>query len=303
MIHKIIIVILVFAGVAVLSYPWFSNWYASKGHEEVITQYQAQFAALEAEKIDEEISFAQAYNRSLSGERVEDPFVLGSGTAIPDGYDSILDPDGSGVMAVLHIPKIKLKLPVYHGVSEAVLEQGVGHMLMTAFPVGGAGTHCVLAGHRGLPSQELFTNLDVLAIGDAFYFDVMGRSLAYRVDDISVVLPEETDILKPAPGEDYVTLATCTPLGVNSHRLLVRGTRIPYESMQEQPVPAGMGFSKSEIQLIIGALITAGTMGIAIFLTAKRRKQRGQKAYCRQFGRENTCFFVQIDGSTRTFCL
>jgi sortase A len=265
---------MIFAGVAVLAYPWFSNWYASKGHQQVITQYQERFAALEEEKIEEEIGFAQAYNRSLSGERVEDPFVLGSGTAIPDGYDNILNPDGSGVMAVLRIPKIDLELPVYHGVSEAVLEQGIGHMLTTAFPVGGAGTHCVLAGHRGLPSQELFTNLDVLDVGDAFYFDVMGRSLAYRVDDISVVLPDETDILKPVPGEDYVTLATCTPLGVNSHRLLVRGTRIPYESLQEQPVPAGMGFSKSETQLILGALITAGTMGIAILLAAKRKKEK-----------------------------
>jgi sortase A len=175
-------------------------------------------------------------------------------------------------MAVLHIPKIDLKLPVYHGVSEAVLEQGIGHMLTTAFPVGGEGTHCVLAGHRGLPSQELFTNLDVMTVGDAFYFDVMGRMLAYRVDDISVVLPDETDLLKPVPGEDYVTLATCTPLGVNSHRLLVRGTRIPYESAQEQLAPAGKVLSKSEIQLILGALIAASTMGIAIFLTAKRRK-------------------------------
>jgi sortase A len=263
----------VFAGVAILSYPWFSNWYASKGHEQVITHYQEQLADMEEEKIDEEIGFAHAYNSSLSGERVEDPFVTGSGTALPDGYDNILNLDGDGVMAVLSIPKIDLKLPVYHGVSESTLEHGIGHILKTAFPVGGAGTHCVLAGHRGLPSQELFTNLDVLAVGDEFYIDVMGRILAYRVDDISVVLPDETDILKPVPGEDYVTLATCTPLGVNSHRLLVRGTRIPYVPEQEQPVPASMKFSKSEIQLIIGALIAAITMGAAIFFAAKRRKE------------------------------
>jgi sortase A len=177
-------------------------------------------------------------------------------------------------MAVLRIPKIDLELPVYHGVSEAVLEHGVGHLITTAFPVGGAGTHCVLAGHRGLPSQELFTRLDVLAIGDTFYLDVMGRMLAYRVDDISVVLPDETDILKPVPGEDHVTLTTCTPLGVNSHRLLVRGTRIPYEPAQEQQASADRRLSKSEIQLIVGALIAASTMGIAIIMTAKRRKEK-----------------------------
>jgi sortase A len=278
MIRKLLIILLVAAGVAILAYPWFSNWYASKGHQKVIEAYHGQVAAMDEEKIDEEIGFAQAYNSSLNGESITDPFVLGSGTARPDGYENILNPDGNGVMAVLSIPKINLKLPVYHGVDESVLEHGIGHMPTTAFPIGGAGTHSVLAGHRGLPNQELFTRLDVLAIGDEFYINVMGRMMAYRVDDISVVLPEDTDILRPVPGEDYVTLTTCTPIGVNSHRLLVRGTRIPYVPGQEQQVPARAGLSKSEIQLIIGAIITVVAMGTAIFLAAKRKKKKDEDA-------------------------
>ncbi|MDR0875374.1 MAG: class C sortase [Clostridiales Family XIII bacterium] len=273
MLKKFFIFIFVIAGVALLSYPWFSNWYASRGHQEVINQYQEQAKARDAERISEEIRLAEAYNSSLSGDAVTDPFVLGSGTAVPGGYESILDPDGTGVMAVLMIPKINLKLPVYHGVSESVLERGIGHMMTTAFPVGGPGTHCVVAGHRGLPSQELFTRLDVLDIGDEFFFDVMGQMRAYRVDDISVVLPDQTDSLKPVPGEDYVTLTTCTPLGVNSHRLLIRGARIPYVEGLEQQIPLGAPLSKSEIQLIIGATIAAITMGIAIIFAAKRRKK------------------------------
>jgi sortase A len=276
MIRKLLIAIFVLVGVALLSYPWFSNWYASKGHQKVIEAYHGQVAAMDEEKVDEEIGFATAYNSSLSGEAIKDPFVIGSGTARPDGYENILNPDRNGVMAVLSIPKIGLKLPVYHGVDESVLEHGIGHMPTTAFPVGGAGTHCVLAGHRGLPNQELFTRLDVLATGDEFYLDVMGRMMAYRVDDISVVLPEDTDILRPVPGEDYVTLTTCTPLGVNSHRLLVRGTRIPYVPGQEQQVTARAGLSKSEIQLIIGAIITVFAMGTAIFLAAKRKKKKDE---------------------------
>jgi sortase A len=277
-IKKLLIILLVLVGVVLLSYPWFSNWYAGMGHKKVIDNYHNHVAALDEERVEEEILKAQAYNSSLNGERVEDPFVLGSGTALPAGYDSILNSDGSGVMAILNIPKIKLKLPVYHGVSESVLKHGLGHMPTTAFPVGGKGTHCVLAGHRGLPSQELFTRLDVLAIGDEFYIDVMGRMMAYRVDDISVVLPDETDMLRPVPGEDYVTLTTCTPLGVNSHRLLVRGTRIPYVPNQEQQVPVRAGLSKSEMQLLLGALIAIITMAIAIILAAKRRKKKNDEA-------------------------
>jgi sortase A len=274
MIRKVIIVILVLVGAALLSYPWFSNWYAGMGHQKVIEHYQKHAASLDEESVDEEIARAEAYNQSLNGNLVSDPFVTGSGMAFPGGYDALLNPAGTGVMAVLRIPKIDLKLPVYHGVADKTLEHGIGHMPTTALPVGGPGTHCVLAGHRGLPSQELFTRLDVVELGDEFYIEVLGRTLAYRVDDIRVVAPEDTESLKAVPDEDYVTLATCTPLGVNSHRLLVRGTRIAYMQMQEQQVPRRAGFSRSEIQLILGASIALIVMGTMIILAAKRRKKK-----------------------------
>jgi sortase A len=274
MIRKVFIVILVLAGAALLSYPWFSNWYAGLESQKVIKNYQEAATALNEESIGKEIARAEAYNKSLSGIQVEDPFVPESGTAIPDTYNDILNPDGSGVMAVLRIPKIDLKLPVNHGVSDDVLEHGIGHMPTTALPIGGIGTHCILAGHRGLPRQELFTRLDVLAIGDEFYLDVLGRTSAYQIDDIRIVAPEETNILRPVPGEDYMTLATCTPLGINSHRLLVRGKRIPYAQIQEQQMLKRAGLSASEIQLIIGASSALIVMTAIIIMAAKRRKKK-----------------------------
>ncbi|MDR0852031.1 MAG: class C sortase [Clostridiales Family XIII bacterium] len=271
MIRKLIVLVLVLTGAALLSYPWFSNWYAGLGSQKVIENYQETANALDQTRVSMERARADAYNQSLSGLSVQDPFVLGSGSALPSDYDALLDPNGSGVMAVLKIPKIDLKIPVYHGVSDQVLEHGIGHMPTTAFPVGGRSTHCVLAGHRGLPSQELFTRLDVLEIGDEFYLDVLGQISAYRVDDIRTVAPEDTDMLRPVPDEDYVTLATCTPLGINSHRLLVRGTRIPYVPEREQQVTARTGLSTSEIQLILGASIAFVVMGSIIIMTARRR--------------------------------
>jgi sortase A len=274
MIRKVFIVTLVLVGAALLSYPWFSGWYAGIGNHKIIENYQETAASLDEESACDEITRAEEYNKSLSGVMVSDPFVSGSGSALPGGYDELLDPSGSGVMAVLRVPGLDLELPVYHGVAESVLERGIGHMPTTALPVGGEGTHCVLAGHRGLPDKELFTQLDVLKPGDEFYIDVTGRTLAYRIDDIRVVAPENTEALLPVPGEDYVTLATCTPLGVNSHRLLVRGTRIPYVQIREQQVPTHTSLSKSEIQLIIGASVAVTVMVVMIIMAAKHRRKK-----------------------------
>ncbi|MDR0853565.1 MAG: class C sortase [Clostridiales Family XIII bacterium] len=271
----IIVCVLLLAGVCVLGYPWFSNWYASRGYARVIQNYDATVDGMSMSEINDEFDKATRYNLRIGGAAPVDPFS-GASPFPFDDYTEILNVNGNGVMAYLMIPKIDAMLPVYHGVTAEVLERGIGHIPTTALPVGGEGTHCVLAGHRGLPAQELFTRLDVLSIGDEFYINVMGRMMAYQVDDISVVLPEETDILKPAAGEDYVTLSTCTPLGVNSHRLLVRGTRIPYVPGQEQQADRA-GLSKSEIELIIGASIAIIFMVIAIILAAKRRKRKEEE--------------------------
>jgi sortase A len=260
------------AGIGLLCYPWFSNWYANQSARQDIAQYQNAVADLNTEKIENEFKRAEAYNQSLSGVHVTDPFLQGSGTAQPSGYDEILNVNGTGVMASIQIPKIDVTLPVYHGVAESALSRGVGHMSMTAFPIGGAGAHTVLAGHRGLPKQELFTRLDVLEKGDRFYIKVLNRTLAYEVDDITTVEPENTDLLRPQAGEDFVTLATCTPLGINSHRLLVRGRRVPYAPNEELHAAQHAKLSVSQIQLIIGATLAVLIMTSLLITAAHKRR-------------------------------
>ena len=155
----------------------------------------------------------------------------GSGYALPDNYLEVLNTDG--IMGRLTIPKIGVDLPIYHGSSEESLQKGVGHIESTSLPIGGEYRHAVLTGHRGLPNAELFTRLDELTVGDTFYIHVLDRTLAYQVDQITTVEPDEMETLRAVPGEDYVTLVTCTPYGVNTHRLLVRGTRVPYTPGEE----------------------------------------------------------------------
>ena len=148
-------------------------------------------------------------------------------------YERILNLDGNGMMAYLEIPKLGVHMPVYHGVSEAVLQVGAGHVANTSFPVGGSDTHAVITGHRGLPSAKLFTELDKLVVGNIFYIKVVNEVMAYQVDQILTVEPHQTEDLKIVEGMDYVTLVTCTPYAVNTHRLLVRGKRIPYSEAVE----------------------------------------------------------------------
>jgi sortase A len=267
----IIVCVLLLGGIGVLGYPWFSNWYATMGDERIIRDYDNTVNEMSAAEKNDEFLKATSYNSRLDGAAPVDPF---SGTSpFPfDDYKDILNVNGDGVMAYLTIPKIDAHLPVYHGVTPEVLEHGVGHIPTTALPVGGEGTHCVLAGHRGLPGYQLFTNLDKLVLGDIFQINVLGKVLSYKVDDISVVLPDKTDIFTPVPGKDYVTLCTCTPLGINSHRLLVRGIRCANPEVDQ---PADSGLSAWEKQTLIAAGITAGVMGGIIFfiiIAGKRKK-------------------------------
>jgi sortase A len=173
---------------------------------------------LQDEEKSEMKSAAEAYNNTLSG--------ISTDTLLShDSYNSLLNFDGSGIMGYLEIPKIKVRLTIYHGTDEPTLENGVGHLEGTSLPIGGNSTHCVLSGHRGLPSAKLFTDLDKLENGDLFYIYILGETHAYEVDQVLVVEPTQVESLKITPEQDYVTLLTCTPYGVNSHRLLVRGHR------------------------------------------------------------------------------
>ncbi|GAB2022290.1 class C sortase [Pseudolactococcus yaeyamensis] len=213
-----------FFGILVFTYPSLSNWWNTRRMLAVSTVYDNKVNGLDNETKRTEWQKAIDYNNSLSGNPVKDPFVAGSGTALPKNYLDVLNI--GGVMGAIEIPKIKVKLPLFHGTSDEVLEKGVGHLEGSSFPIGGLGTHALLSGHTGLPSAKLFTDLIRLKEGDIFKVNVLDEQLVYKVDSISVVNPEDISKLFPDVKKDYVTLITCTPYGINSHRLLVRGERV-----------------------------------------------------------------------------
>jgi len=275
--RRLIFIALIVAGLALIAYPFAADWYNQRVHNELAAAYDAQVATLPANLRADELERAHAYNASISGSVLEDPFVAGSGIAYPNNYGSVLNLDNNGLMGYLEIPLLGQKLPIYHGAEEAVLQKGVGHISTTALPVGGEGTHCVLVAHRGLPGNELFTNVDKLVLGDVFYLRVLGETAAYRIDSIQVVEPSALVELSPVPGEDYCTLVTCTPLNINSHRLLIRGVRTEY--IPDAPAAAGAhGLSAYEKQLLIA--LGAGTLAIitAVTLTALIRRRRTRQA-------------------------
>lgn len=222
----IVLAALVFlTGAALLVYPAFSQWYNARGQSDVIADYAEQVDGLDDEAVEREIRRARQYNRDLTDTVAQsDPFKT-EGTVDTSEYDTLLQATQEGVMAYIEIPAIDVYLPIYHGVSSGVLEKGVGHLPETSLPVGGESTHCVLAAHSGMSNARLFTDLPKLARGDVFYIHVYNRTLTYTVDQIKTVRPTDTSELNIVSGQDYVTLITCTPYGVNSHRLLVRGTR------------------------------------------------------------------------------
>lgn len=222
----IIAIIFIIVGTGIFLYPSISNYFAEKNHVEAIRNYDKIVVGIGEDSLKEEKEKAQTYNENLSGDPVHDPFVFGSGYALPENYKEVLNLSEDGIMGYIQIPKISVDLPIYHGTSEEVLEKGVGHIQNTSVPIGGSSTHSVLTGHTGLPNAELFTRLDELVVGDVFYIHILNERLAYKVYEIKVVLPDNIDELRITSGEDLVTLVTCTPYGVNSHRLLVKAERV-----------------------------------------------------------------------------
>ena len=224
-------------GFSVLLYPTVSNYLQEKNATTIVSSYEQILQDIQPEEERQILEQAAAYNASLTAlNAIEDPFSNGTQTE-DEAYLNALDLDGNGMMGYLKIPKIRVTLPIYHGTEERVLQSGVGHVGNTSLPVGGDSTHSVLTGHRGLPSAELFTDLDQLEVGDVFFVKVMHETLAYEVDQIKVVEPDNISDIFIEDGKDYVTLVTCTPYGINSHRLLIRGTRIPYDEKYAEKVP------------------------------------------------------------------
>ena len=220
--------VMMFVGLCVMLYPSMSEYINAKNHSRVINSYEKSLAAMTDADNAEYLTQARAYNAKLTkaGLAVSDAFAAGEKNTDKSGdYWKLLNLDGSGVLGYIVIDKIQVKLPIYHGADEAVLEAGVGHIQGSSLPVGGESTHAVLSARTGLPSAQLFTNVDQLKVGDTFEIHVLSDILTYRVDQILVVEPSEVSALSIIPGGDYVTLVTCTPYGVNTKRLLVRGAR------------------------------------------------------------------------------
>lgn len=218
---SIVILIMFIVGLSVLLYPAISEYINSKHASRVISEYNEKLSDSSESELNELFAEAENYNKRIR----DNPSAFFEPSLI-DGYEDVLDITGTGIMGYIDIDKINVELPIYHGIRKEVLQIGAGHLTGTSLPVGGESTHCVLSGHRGLPSARFFTDLDELEIGDTFTINVLDRRFTYEVDQIKTVLPEEYDDLRIVDGKDYCTLLTCTPYGINTHRLLVRGVRI-----------------------------------------------------------------------------
>ena len=260
----IIALILILVGTGIFLYPSISNYLSEKNQTEAIRNYDQLVVKLDKTSLEEEKNKAQMYNENLSGDPVHDPFVKGSGYALPENYKEVLNFDEDGVMGYIDIPKISVYLPIYHGTSEEVLEKGIGHIQNTSVPIGGSSTHSVLTGHTGLPNAELFTRLDELVVGDIFYIHVLEDVLTYKVYETKVILPDKIDELQISNGKDLVTLVTCTPYGVNSHRLLVKAERIEYEEYNK--VELSKDEEKTQNKNDKQYYLTGVQIGIVIFI-------------------------------------
>ena len=235
-------VLLFLAALCLTLYPLISNYVNQKYASQIHTAYQEVMEQAEDSELLKTKELADAYNRTLVPGATEAYSQEGLQAASAD-YDSQLNLAGNGIMGYVEIPKISVNLPIYHGTENDSLERGIGHLLGSSLPIGGESTHTILSGHSGMASQKMFTDLEQLTAGDVFYLHVLNETLSYQVVDINTVLPYDTSLLGIVPGEDLCTLVTCTPYGVNTHRLLVRGSRIPYaeaellaeEAAEEEP--------------------------------------------------------------------
>ena len=238
-------------------YPLISNYVNQKYASEIQTAYQELIQQTDDSVLQEAKQRAVSYNLAITP-GTADAYSEESLSSAAENYDNQLDIAGNGIMGYVEIPKIQVNLPIYHGTDAEVLDRGVGHVLGSSLPVGGENTHTILSGHSGMASQKMFTDLEQLTQGDVFYLNVLNETLAYQVTEINTVLPYETDLLGIVPGEDLCTLVTCTPYGINTHRLLVRGSRIPYEealTLEEQSVAVEMVESTWEQNYAKGIII------------------------------------------------
>lgn len=223
--------ILVFlTALGITLYPIISNYVNQKYASKIYTEYEEMIQNVDDTSLKDAHRLAEQYNNALAPVSAYEQESLSEAS---QNYDTLLNMGGNGIMGYVEIPSIQVNLPIYHGTDSETLERGIGHLLGSSLPIGGASTHSVLSGHSGLAGQKMFTDLLQVKEGDVFYLHVLGETLAYQVVSLNTVLPYDTSLLGITPGADLCTLITCTPLAVNTHRLLVTGERIPYESAQE----------------------------------------------------------------------
>lgn len=261
-----LLVIILLAGLSLLLYPTFSELWNSTRQSRAISSYSDTVSSMNTEEYEELWRLAQEYNESLADR--ETFYALNDEQM--EEYEQLLNISGLGIMGYIDIPKIKCELPIYHGTEESVLQIAVGHLEWSSLPVGGESSHCILSGHRGLPSARLFTDLDKMEEGDLFYITVLDQKLAYEVDQIEIILPEEVEDLGIEEGKDYVTLVTCTPYGINTHRLLVRGHRVEYvepeteASVEAEPVVVTENLSENFWHMVI--LVFSGLIVLVLLM-------------------------------------
>ena len=271
----IILILIFLVGLSVMLYPSVSDAVNRKHQSRAVADYAEKVEQLSDADYQTYFDAADAYNRQLN--TTPNAFYKPD---LVSGYAQTLDISGTGIMGYITIPKISVELPIYHGTDEGVLQVAAGHLEGSSLPVGGAGTHAVISAHRGLPSAKLFTDLDELEVGDRFTITVLDRVLTYEVDQISIVLPTETDQLLPTEGMDYVTLMTCTPYGVNTHRLLVRGKRVETTESQKHIRVAADAFRIEPIivaPILAIPMLLAALVGVLVAPHLRKRSKRRRK--------------------------
>lgn len=273
--------LIISGGIGIMAYPFIANYVFEHRQESLVETYEQQVDALAGAELEEMLAAAQEYNQTLASGHVQlhDPFTEELSGVSEEDYESLLRLNDTEVMGYINIPCISVELPIYHGTSAEVLEKGVGHLEGSSLPIGGEGTHTVLTGHTGLSRTKLFTDLTQLEEGDIFVLNVFGEHLAYEVDQIKVVEPSEVSDLAIEEGQDYCTLITCTPYGINSHRLLVRGVRTEYKEEYEdtQLVQTKTEESQWMYQYKRALFLAIGLIAAAflvMFLNSRRRSGR-----------------------------
>ena len=280
---NLVIGIIFLAGLSLLLYPFVANQWNNYRQKQLISGYEQVVSEKEAAEgidYDAERKKAEDYNEALLPCVLPDSFALAESSGVDPVYMNTLNIAGDEMMGSVEIPKINIKIPIYHTTEEEVLNKGAGHLEGSSLPVGGANTHAVVSAHRGLPSASLFTDLDQMKVGDHFLIHVLDETLCYEVDKISVVKPEDTSALAVEDGQDLVTLLTCTPYGVNTERLLVRGHRVPYveeEVKEEKTVLSGSSLHTNYLLWVFVGLSVTALFIFVLYLKETKLKRRANK--------------------------